>query len=109
MLAKLGLRCAWLSPGRSRPHARARLNCLTARTQARTLATVTREPDRKPGARRRATSHARYLQDTRRQLPAFGLAERPMLEAWLDFHRTTLLMKCEGLTDSQRQTRPVPT
>jgi uncharacterized damage-inducible protein DinB len=51
----------------------------------------------------------RYLQDERRPLPGFGLAERQMLEAWLDFHRTTLLIKCEGLDDSQRKTQPVPT
>ena len=23
--------------------------------------------------------------------------ERPMLEAWLEFHRATLAMKCDGL------------
>lgn len=51
----------------------------------------------------------RYIQDKRRPLPGFGLAERQMLEAWLEFHRTTLLLKCEGLDDSQRKTRPVPT
>jgi len=28
--------------------------------------------------------------------------ERTMLEGWLDFHRTTLLMKCAGLTGEQR-------
>lgn len=27
-----------------------------------------------------------------------------MLEAWLDFHRETLLWKCEGLTDEQLKT-----
>jgi uncharacterized damage-inducible protein DinB len=32
-----------------------------------------------------------------------------MLEAWLEFHRTTLLMKCEGLDDAARKTRPVDT
>jgi hypothetical protein len=25
--------------------------------------------------------------------------ERTMLEAWLDYHRATLLMKCAGLSD----------
>jgi uncharacterized damage-inducible protein DinB len=52
---------------------------------------------------------ADYLNDERRQLPAFAQEERQMLEAWLEFHRTTLLIKCEGLDDSQRKTRPVPT
>jgi hypothetical protein len=31
-----------------------------------------------------------------------------MLEAWLEFHRATLLMKCDGLTDEQLKTRSVP-
>ena len=32
-----------------------------------------------------------------------------MLEAWLEFHRTTLLLKCEGPDDASRKARPVPT
>ncbi|HYO39417.1 MAG TPA: DinB family protein [Nocardioidaceae bacterium] len=31
-----------------------------------------------------------------------------MLDGWLDFHRATLLSKCEGLSDEQLTTRPVP-
>ena len=38
-----------------------------------------------------------------------GLSEREMLEAWLEFHRTTLLLKCEGLDDGARKERPVAT
>jgi uncharacterized damage-inducible protein DinB len=49
------------------------------------------------------------LQDPRRTEPAFVLTERAMLEAWLEFHRMTMLLKCEGLTDEQRKRRPVPT
>jgi uncharacterized damage-inducible protein DinB len=49
------------------------------------------------------------LVDARRTEPAFLLDERAMLEGWLEFHRMTLLLKCEGLTDEQRRTRPVPT
>jgi hypothetical protein len=30
-----------------------------------------------------------------------------MLEAWLEFHRMTLLFKCEGLDDQVRKARPV--
>jgi uncharacterized damage-inducible protein DinB len=37
------------------------------------------------------------------------LGEREMLEAWLEFHRTTLLLKCEGLGDEGRKRRPVST
>ena len=49
------------------------------------------------------------LKDPRRVDPPFSAAERPMLEAWLEFHRTTLLIKCEGLDDSGRKARPVAT
>lgn len=49
------------------------------------------------------------LVDPRRSEPPFLLAERPMLEAWLDFHRTTLLLKSEGLDDAGRKARPVAT
>ena len=47
------------------------------------------------------------LEDPRRQEPPYALDDRPMLEAWLEFHRTTLLMKCEGLDDAGRKSRPV--
>ena len=49
------------------------------------------------------------LEDARRQEPPYILDDRPMLEGWLEFHRTTLLMKCEGLDDAGRKARPVPT
>jgi hypothetical protein len=49
------------------------------------------------------------LQDPRRVEPTFLLGERDMLEGWLEFHRTTLLLKCEGLDDAARKSRPVPT
>jgi uncharacterized damage-inducible protein DinB len=47
--------------------------------------------------------------DPRRSEPAFLLDERTMLEEWLEFHRLTLLLKCEGLDDAARKQRPVPT
>src|SRR4051794_4784808 len=34
--------------------------------------------------------------------------EREMLDSWLDFHRATLLMKCQGLGEEQLKTRSVP-
>ncbi len=34
--------------------------------------------------------------------------ERTMLDAWLDFHRATLLWKCDGLNDDQLRSRSVP-
>ena len=38
----------------------------------------------------------------------FVADERPMLEGWLDCHRTTLWFKCSGLTAEQLAERPVP-
>ena len=49
------------------------------------------------------------LTDPRRDEPAYALPERETLEAWLEFHRTTLLLKCEGLDDEDRKRRPVAT
>jgi uncharacterized damage-inducible protein DinB len=49
------------------------------------------------------------LVDPRRQEPPYVLGERDMLEAWLEFHRTTLVLKCEGIDDADRKRRPVPT
>jgi uncharacterized damage-inducible protein DinB len=48
------------------------------------------------------------LVDPRRAEPPFLLDERSMLEAWLEFHRTTLMLKSEGLDDDARRARPVP-
>ena len=47
------------------------------------------------------------LSDPRRVEPSFVAGERTMLEAWLEFHRVTLLLKCEGLDDAGRKVRPV--
>jgi uncharacterized damage-inducible protein DinB len=49
------------------------------------------------------------LVDPRRTEPEFVLPERQMLEAWLEFHRMTLLLKCEGLDDESRKCRPLST
>jgi len=49
------------------------------------------------------------IEDPRRVEPPFQLPERPMLEGWLEFHRRTLLLKCEGLDDTARKARPVST
>jgi hypothetical protein len=40
--------------------------------------------------------------------PGPVLGERQALEAWLDFHRETLLFKCGGLTAGQLKERAVP-
>src|ERR1039458_3266728 len=47
------------------------------------------------------------LQDPRRVEPSFLLEDRQMLDAWLEFHRSTLLLKCEGLDDDRLKARPV--
>ncbi len=44
----------------------------------------------------------------RPETPTFG-DERTQLEAWLDFQRTTLLRKCDGLRPEQMKIRPVST
>ncbi len=49
------------------------------------------------------------LADPGRSRPPFVADERTMLEAWLDYHRSTLLLKCHGLDDAARKARPVPT
>ena len=47
------------------------------------------------------------LSDPRRSQPPFVADERAMLEAWLDYHRATLLLKCDGVDDAARKARPV--
>jgi uncharacterized damage-inducible protein DinB len=45
---------------------------------------------------------------TERREPATDADERTMLDGWLDYHRSTLARKCEGLTDEQLRTASVP-
>ena len=40
--------------------------------------------------------------------PTVPGSERVSLETWLDFHRATLLMKCEGLSAEQLCTTSCP-
>jgi len=40
--------------------------------------------------------------------PPYEGDERTLLIAWLEFHRATLAIKCDGLTDDQLRTRSVP-
>ena len=40
--------------------------------------------------------------------PPYVADERPMLEAWLEYHRATLAMKCDGLSAEQLRLRAVP-
>jgi uncharacterized damage-inducible protein DinB len=47
--------------------------------------------------------------DPRRLDPPLVADERSLLEAWLEFHRSTLLLKCEGLDELALATRPVAT
>jgi uncharacterized damage-inducible protein DinB len=43
-----------------------------------------------------------------RPLPPLNADERTTLEGWLDFHRATLAMKCEGLDNDQAAVASVP-
>jgi uncharacterized damage-inducible protein DinB len=45
---------------------------------------------------------------TKRTEPALAADERDMLTGWLDYHRATLLWKCDGLSDDQLRQRSVP-
>jgi uncharacterized damage-inducible protein DinB len=45
---------------------------------------------------------------TNRVDPPNAAEERPMLVAWLEYHRATLALKCDGLADEQLRTRAVP-
>jgi uncharacterized damage-inducible protein DinB len=45
---------------------------------------------------------------TERIDPPLEAGEREMLVAWLDYHRATLIMKCDGLDDGQLRQRAVP-
>jgi uncharacterized damage-inducible protein DinB len=39
--------------------------------------------------------------------PPYAADERSMLDTWLEYHRATLAMKCDGLSDDQLRTRSV--
>jgi uncharacterized damage-inducible protein DinB len=43
-----------------------------------------------------------------RPMPPLNADERTTLESWLDFHRVTLAMKCEGLDDEQAAAASAP-
>ena len=43
-----------------------------------------------------------------RTSPPRTAGERETLESWLDFHRATLALKCEGLTDEQLREQSAP-
>jgi len=45
---------------------------------------------------------------TERPRPPLNADERTTLESWLDFHRDTLAIKCDGLDDAQAATASVP-
>jgi uncharacterized damage-inducible protein DinB len=45
---------------------------------------------------------------TERAEPGLQAGEREMLTGWLDYHRATLLWKCQDLTDDQLRLRSVP-
>jgi uncharacterized damage-inducible protein DinB len=49
------------------------------------------------------------LEDPRRTDPPFLDGERAAMEAFLEYHRVTLLLKVDDLADDQRRVRPVAT
>jgi uncharacterized damage-inducible protein DinB len=61
-----------------------------------------------PASTRKGATVVGELEDPRRREPPYVLPERDMLEGWLEFHRMTLFLKCDGLDDVARKARPVP-
>ena len=59
--------------------------------------------------RERRGPMAEPARDRSRVRPTYVLDERELLNGWLEFHRATLLAKCDGLDDAQRKARPIPT
>src|SRR5271165_2687025 len=53
-------------------------------------------------------AHSRPMITIERPLPPLNADERTTLESWLDFHRATLAMKCEGMGDEQGAAASVP-
>ncbi|MFJ8669873.1 DinB family protein [Streptomyces sp. NPDC093600] len=41
-------------------------------------------------------------------MPSITAGEREMLEGWLEYHRATLAVKCEGLDDTRLRTASAP-
>ncbi|GAA4901690.1 uncharacterized protein DUF664 [Stackebrandtia albiflava] len=48
------------------------------------------------------------MTEIERPMPALNTDERATLEGWLDFHRATLAMKCQGVDDIQAATASTP-
>jgi uncharacterized damage-inducible protein DinB len=48
------------------------------------------------------------IEDARRTDPPFTGSERELHDAWLEYHRVTLRLKCEGLDDAALRARTVP-
>lgn len=52
--------------------------------------------------------HNQLMSAIERPVPPLNADERTTLESWLDFHRTTPAMKCEGVDDEQAAFASVP-
>jgi uncharacterized damage-inducible protein DinB len=48
------------------------------------------------------------IPEVKRAEPSLVANEREMLDGWVDYHRATLLWKCQGLTEEQLKQRAVP-
>jgi hypothetical protein len=55
-----------------------------------------------------AAGDNRLVSAIERRMPPLNADERTTLESWLDFHRVTLAMKCEGLDNGQAAAASVP-
>jgi uncharacterized damage-inducible protein DinB len=64
--------------------------------------------DAKASATERNVKKVKFRVMVDRVEPPLAASERDMLESWLEFHRATLAIKCDGLTDEQLRERSVP-
>jgi hypothetical protein len=55
-----------------------------------------------------AAGDNRAVSTIERRMPPLNTDERTTLESWLDFHRSTLAMKCQGLDDEQAAAASAP-
>ena len=69
---------------------------------------TSRAPSRSTGPAKQTHPMAEFPPAPDRVDPPYRDGERAAVEAWLEFHRATLLMKCAGLTGEQLGQRSVP-
>src|ERR1700683_349902 len=83
-------------------------NSLVAAVQATGVCSRCSPDGGGPARQPDAAGDNRPVSTLERPMPPLNADERTTLESWLDFHRTTLAMKCEGLDDEQAAAAAAP-